>query len=76
MGIIGNFMGITEKNNRCKNRNNLPRPNHHASTNECYYTLLGYPINLHQVHAELQYQIQQGSSGVQLTELQLRQPTT
>jgi len=27
MGIIGNFMGITEKNNRCKNRNNPPRLN-------------------------------------------------
>ena len=27
MVIIGNFMGITEKNNRCKDRNNPPRLN-------------------------------------------------
>jgi len=47
-----------------------PRWNEHAATNE--YTLLGCPINLHWVHAELQYQIQQELIGVQLTDLQLR----
>jgi len=44
-----------------------------AATNECYYTVVGYPIILYWIHAELQYQIQQGIIGVQLTELQHRQ---